>query len=275
VISTYQALLVALLAILPGASYTFAVERTIGSYGVNLADRLIRFLAASAVFHAFASGLELTLYRRYVVPTKPLNGVPWWGLELLAIAYVFVPIGVGFLLGAARRNKWWIGRLIVGERNEPRAWDWLWDKESALVRVKLKSGTWVAGVYATTAERRSYASSYPVDDSDLYLSYALVTDPHTGALTPDEDGTAMKPDGEPGLLLRWAEIEYLEFQEFDDDSERGTGRREPGDDREAGRTHERQADHQDAEGDDASCGRSAGGDASDPAHPDARAAEND
>jgi hypothetical protein len=32
-------------AILPGASYTFAVERLLGSYGVKCSDRLVRFLA--------------------------------------------------------------------------------------------------------------------------------------------------------------------------------------------------------------------------------------
>jgi hypothetical protein len=45
VISTYQALVVALVAILPGAPYTFPVERLLGSYGVKCSDRLVRFLA--------------------------------------------------------------------------------------------------------------------------------------------------------------------------------------------------------------------------------------
>lgn len=62
-ISTFQALAVALLFILPGAAYTFALERVGGSFGVKLADRIFRFLAASAVFQALLSGVELWAYR--------------------------------------------------------------------------------------------------------------------------------------------------------------------------------------------------------------------
>jgi hypothetical protein len=40
VISTFQALAVTLLFILPGAAYTFALERVGGSCGVKLADRI-------------------------------------------------------------------------------------------------------------------------------------------------------------------------------------------------------------------------------------------
>lgn len=42
-ISTFQALAVALLALLPGATYTFAYERRVGGFGVSLSDRLVRF----------------------------------------------------------------------------------------------------------------------------------------------------------------------------------------------------------------------------------------
>jgi len=56
VITTFQALGVALLALLPGASYTFAYERIVGKFGASLADRLVRFLAASAAFMAIFSG---------------------------------------------------------------------------------------------------------------------------------------------------------------------------------------------------------------------------
>ncbi len=59
-ISTFQALAVALL---PGASYTFAYKRVVGAFGVSLSDRLVRFLAASALFTALFSGPGLLLYR--------------------------------------------------------------------------------------------------------------------------------------------------------------------------------------------------------------------
>jgi hypothetical protein len=41
------ALGIILIAVLPGAVYTWAFEREAGSYGVTLADRTLRFLAAS------------------------------------------------------------------------------------------------------------------------------------------------------------------------------------------------------------------------------------
>lgn len=55
-ISTSQALAVALLALLPGASYTFAFVRRVGGFGMSLSDRLVRLLAASALFSACSLG---------------------------------------------------------------------------------------------------------------------------------------------------------------------------------------------------------------------------
>ena len=66
-ISTFQALAVALLALLPGASYIFAYERVVGGFGVSLADRLVRFLAASALFVAVFAWAGLLLYRNFII----------------------------------------------------------------------------------------------------------------------------------------------------------------------------------------------------------------
>lgn len=213
-ITTYQALIVALLVILPGASYTFAVERTVGSYGVNFSDRLLRFLAASAVFHAVFAGLEYWLYTTYVASGRLTSGgMSWWVLELVALVYVFLPIGVGYGLGQLRKQDVWLGRWIVGEQLEPRAWDYLWTNSRGIVRLKLKSGTWLAGVYGTVG-RKSWASGFPTEDSDLYLAAGLDIDERTGTLRRDNEGRATYLEGRPGLLVRWNEVEYLEFQEF-------------------------------------------------------------
>src|SRR6266511_1104655 len=56
-LTTFVALAVAALAILPGAVFTFSYEGRLGSYGVTLPDRIYRFLAASAVLHALATRL--------------------------------------------------------------------------------------------------------------------------------------------------------------------------------------------------------------------------
>lgn len=50
--ASFQAFFATLLALLPGAVYVFTYERQVGSFGVNFTDRVIRFLSASAVFHA-------------------------------------------------------------------------------------------------------------------------------------------------------------------------------------------------------------------------------
>ncbi|PXY16590.1 DUF6338 family protein [Prauserella muralis] len=247
-ISTFQALAVAFLALLPGASYTFAVERSLGSYGVKLADRLVRFLAASAVFHALASGPEYLLYQRYFAPGALATGeISWWALEITALVYVFVPIAVGTILarlgrppGQRTRDKkisteepgrWarlcqWCGhrtrtaaRWIVGQNREPRAWDLMWSRDvTAIVRIKLKSGPWLAGLWGrwesdTSSNRRSYSSAYP-EEGDLYLSVAFQINPNTGELVRNSEQKPQPVEHERGLLVRWDEIEYIDVQEF-------------------------------------------------------------
>jgi hypothetical protein len=78
VIDTFQALAVLVLAILPGASYTFTFERVAGSFGQNLADRLIRFVAASAVLQALFSGVTYVLYQRWVLSGRVARGQLEW-----------------------------------------------------------------------------------------------------------------------------------------------------------------------------------------------------
>jgi hypothetical protein len=83
-----------------------------------------------------------------------------------------------------------------------------------VVRLRLRSGTWLAGVYGTTSDgRQSYAAGYP-EDGDLYLSLQLRVDPVTGEFTRDDEDRPVPVAGRSGLLVRWAEIEYLEFQEM-------------------------------------------------------------
>jgi Family of unknown function (DUF6338) len=147
VISTFQALAVFLLALLPGASYTFALERQVGAFGVSAADRFVRFFAASAFFLAVYSGPAEVIYRRYVRNHRLARGsIPWWEVEIVALAYVLVPIAFGAGLGIARNREWRVATWIGGSAPEPRAWDWLWRKDDLLIiRMRLKSGTWLAG----------------------------------------------------------------------------------------------------------------------------------
>ena len=215
-ISTFQALEVALLALLPGASYTFAYERLAGAFGVKFSDRLVRFLAASAVFAAIFSGPAFTIYRHWIATGRLARGhVSAWVVECVALAYVLLPTLLGSLVGYGAKRRWRWLRPVVGETPEPRAWDYLWRRGiQAVLRIRLKSGTWLAGMYATTdGDRRSYAAGYP-EDQDLYLSVQLKADPDTGAFETDADERPIPVEGGGGLLLRWDEVEYLEIQEF-------------------------------------------------------------
>lgn len=75
------------------------------------------------------------------------------------------------------------------------------------------AGPAAAGVYGTTSTGvRSFAAGYP-EAQDLFLSRRLTIDPENGAFLLNEAGNPVPPEVESGLLLRWDEIEYLDFQE--------------------------------------------------------------
>jgi hypothetical protein len=216
VISTFQALVVALLFILPGAAYTFALERVGGSFGIKLSDRIFRFLAASAVFQALFAGLEVWAYREWVASGRLAAGdVPWWAVQIVALAYVLVPIAVGSLVGKGQKERWrWVVAL-TGDGPEPRAWDFLWRRHPrGMVRVRLKSGSWLAGVYGVSSTGvQSYASGYG-EDGDLFLAESLAVDDETGAFELDDEDRPIRTEDPPGLLIRRSEVEYLEFEEI-------------------------------------------------------------
>lgn len=111
-ISTFQALVVSLLALLPGASYTFAYERVVGRFGVSLSDRLLRFVAASALFAALLSGPGLLLYREVIVSGRLGRGdVSAFHFQLLVLAYVLVPTVTGSFIGYRSEKA-----VVLGDR---------------------------------------------------------------------------------------------------------------------------------------------------------------
>ena len=204
-----------LVAVLPGAVYSFAVERWTGSFGVSLSDRVIRFTAASAGFVAVFSGPAYLAYRELIMTGRAGSGdVPWVVVQGIALAYVLVPAGVGTLVGYGRLHNWKWASTVVGEAPEPRAWDYLWRPgRQGLVRARLISGTWLGGLYGTLSDgTRSYAAGYP-EAQDLYLAQQFIVNPATGEWETDEDERPV-PAGSTSLLLRWDQIEYIEFQEM-------------------------------------------------------------
>ncbi|NBH10355.1 DUF6338 family protein [Amycolatopsis sp. SID8362] len=216
-ISTFQGLLVAVLALLPGAAYTFALERVTNGYGAaSFSDRLVRFLAASAAIHALLAGGEYQLYRYLIAEHRLGNGTAnVWLLQGLSIGYVLLPTAVGSTIGWGHKHhkKWAV--LLVGAAPEPRAWDYMWrHTQRAIVRIKLKSGTWLAGYYGWSLDgRRSYASAHP-EEGDLYLAVGLTIDADSGELVLDEKNQTVPLPDARGLLVRWPEIEYIDIKAF-------------------------------------------------------------
>lgn len=207
---TFQALVVAGVAILPGALYTWAFEREAGAWGIRLADRALRFVGTSAIFHTLFAPLTYRLWLEFFRTGRIASGdVPPW-LWFFPALYVGVPVALGTSIGrATRARRSWAG-LFTGPNPAPRAWDHLFGHApDGWVRLRLKSGVWLAGAFATMEDgRRSYAAGYP-EEPDLYLVETMDVDPNTGEFVIDEEGRPMRRGS--GILVRWSEVEYLEF----------------------------------------------------------------
>ena len=71
--NTIVGLLVLVVAVLPGLIYTLAFERQAGDYGATFADRTMRFVAVSVVFHLVAGWPEYWVYRVTLAERGPLS----------------------------------------------------------------------------------------------------------------------------------------------------------------------------------------------------------
>ena len=166
-------------------------------------------MGLSAVLFSVAAGPLYWIYANYWDAFVNREPLPWWFWGL-PIFYTLVPLVAGSLPGYAWKKNWPGARLIIGRDRAPRAWDHLFqDRPAGGVRCKLKSGTWIAGMYAETGDgHRPFASGYP-EQQDLYLPVMLGIDPDTGEILTDDSGAPLVLD--PGVLVRWEEVEFLEF----------------------------------------------------------------
>jgi len=230
-VSTFQGLAVALLAVLPGALYTYGVERQAGRWGSAATDRLLRFTAASALWQALLAPATYQAYRSFIRTHSLADGqpLPWW-LWLLLVAYVALPALLGDRVGhATRRGKPW-AQVFTGPSPAPRAWDHLFAREGVTgwVRLRLKdpgvstaaadtgapetvTGRWVVGAFSgpvAAGGLRGYAAGYP-ESQDLYLSDTAECDPATGDFLLDATGKPVLRG--VGVLVRWEQVAYLEF----------------------------------------------------------------
>ena len=175
--TTWTALLLLCIAVLPGATFTFGFERQASAYGVTLADRVLRFVAVSVAVDALLSWPVYLAYRAWFAD-RAFAGGQFAAVWALAVVGAVGPTTLGNAVGRlyrtrANRPGWRWLRLVRGPNAAPRAWDHLFsDAPTAYLRVRTTAGTWLAGLFASN----SYAGKFP-HTSDLWLEQAWpVTD---------------------------------------------------------------------------------------------------
>ena len=200
--TTLQSLIIIWLAILPGALFIWAFEQLAGRWATGIRYSFLRSIGHSAIFHIFFLPLTYHLWSSYKAQFVAGNFISLWAWILVS-PYVFVPVAMGLLVGWAIRNVtrtkwyWWI-EFLIGRI--PRAWDFLFGRHplSGWVHLRMKSGESLVGFYG----QGSYVASYP-ETQDIYFS-------HTHTFNADS-GKYEKTGESRGLLVRWDEVEYLEF----------------------------------------------------------------
>jgi hypothetical protein len=206
--STFEAVAATLVVIIPGALYLWGYERMAGSWNQTSPDRIYRFVAGSAVFQLLFAPLSYWLWKNYfhsdrIAQAKPVPLSFWLTLSL----YGIIPAAVGLAVGRFVRKKTFLGRAIRSSSAPPRAWDKVFSSQpQGLVRIKLKSGNWIAGVFAETASGDAYASGYPAEQ-DIWLPETVVVDPTTGEYALDAN--RLPKFLTTGILVNWSEVEYL------------------------------------------------------------------
>jgi Family of unknown function (DUF6338) len=209
-VDTFEALAVTIVGILPGAVSVWAYERNAGTWGLSSPDRLYRFVGASAAFGLLFAPLTYWIWSTYIhsgdiAQARQLPLYLWLVLAL----YGLVPALVGWIFGILIGQQGKVGNFLRSPGAPPRAWDSLFhDEHEGIVRLKLKSGSWIAGVLGRYGEGASYASAYPTPQ-DLRLAATVQVDAETGEY-------AMTGAGKPifqatQILVDWSEVDYMLF----------------------------------------------------------------
>ncbi|MFF7973391.1 DUF6338 family protein [Streptomyces sp. NPDC007905] len=212
--NTFEALAVTVIAVLPGALYTFAAEREMGITRAGLADRALRVAAVSAVFHFVLAPLTVWLYQDAWADGRLTRSPVPWMLWWAPLPYLVLPLLAGSVVGAGiRRNRRW-ALVVHGQTREPQAWDALFGHQPSLwLRLRLKDTAagcngWVLGAFARDPRGLldSRASGYP-EPQDLYLcDTAMCNGDGLFVL-----GTDQRPQlRNIGILISREEISFME-----------------------------------------------------------------
>jgi hypothetical protein len=178
-------LLLLVVAVLPGLAYTLAFERQAGAYGVTLADRTLRFIAVSAVFHLLAGWPEYWVWRTTLAGGGPIDAGEFAILWGAAVLLLVLPAVTGTVVGQVyvhrdETPRWLHGllRWTIGPELAPRAWDdFFSERPATYLRVRTVDGTTHAGLFAS----ESYAAGFP-QQPDLLLEEAWSIDADSGEL---------------------------------------------------------------------------------------------
>lgn len=201
--STWTALAVLVVAVLPGAMFTFGFERQAGAFGVTAADRVLRFVAVSLCLDLAYAWPAYLLYRSGLAPP------PWHAAQFAvtwagAVAALTFPFAAGSAVAGlyTTRNSragWpWLRRVLSSDREErvldavlgrdpaPRAWDFYFsERPVTYLRVRTRDGTWVGGLFARGSSAGGFPhggdllieEEWPLDEAGTFgdepLGYAL------------------------------------------------------------------------------------------------------
>ena len=197
-----------LVLLLPGAFAAWGFERHVQRYGRRLKDWFLRLAGLSAVCLAVGAGPLYWLVATYWRDFAEREPLPAW-LYLVPGLYLVLPASGGWVLGLLVRRTGSTMSRLLGPTRAPSAWDSLFEAgDVGFVTCRLRSGRWVGGLYSDADPIRSYAGADgPVPD--IYLAHAVEFDQDSG-YPVRLDGDYVWTSG--GILLKWADIESLEFR---------------------------------------------------------------
>lgn len=158
---TYEALIIAALAVVPGYLATQGFEAALVRRERSDLRMVIEAIAGSMIFWLLAAPLVAWADQRGYLQH-------WPGLFLIVVLVLALPFPMGLLLGRQLRQRdlsqSWGVRPI-----RPRAWDHLFDRDEPFwVVVTLLDGSRISGLWGY----KSYAST-SVAGGDLYLEQVL------------------------------------------------------------------------------------------------------
>ncbi len=206
----YAAALLGVL-VLPGAFFSWGLERHLPHYSMLFKDWLVRPAGATALWNAVAAWPLHWLYTSYWDDLSQQKPLPW-PIYLTPIAYLVVPAAAGWTSGwsfkRAECRSMRFAKVFAPNRH-PTSWDEIFGADTpGFVRCRLQSGRWVGGLYHQEQPIRSSASFGKVSERDLYISRAVHFDQDSGSPMIRNNQHALKGGG---IHLRASEIELLEF----------------------------------------------------------------